>query len=94
MFASHGAKVLAADLDGAKADGVAAEIRAAGGQAAAFAGDVTAPDFAAACVRAALAAFGGDSIDILVNNAGVQGGAGGRAWRPRASEAAEPRTKK
>ena len=71
LFASHGARVLVADLDGEKAESVAAEIAAAGvGGAAAFAGDVTAPEFAPRCVRAALDAFGGGSIDILVNNAG------------------------
>jgi 3-oxoacyl-[acyl-carrier protein] reductase len=66
-----------ADLDGPKADGVVADITAAGGRAASFAGDVTAPEFARACIAAALAAFGGDSIDILVNNAGAPGGRAG-----------------
>lgn len=75
LFASHGARVLVADLDGEKARSVAAEINssAAGGgagKAAAFAGDVTDAAFAPKCVRAALDAFGGESIDILVNNAG------------------------
>lgn len=70
LFASHGARVLVADLDGPKAAGVVGEIRAAGGDAASFAGDVTDPAFPPACVRAALDAFGGESIDILVNNAG------------------------
>jgi 3-oxoacyl-[acyl-carrier protein] reductase len=73
LFASHGARVLVADLDGPKAEGVAASIRAGGGHAASFAGDVTDPAFAPACVRAALDAFGGGSIDILVNNAGENG---------------------
>ena len=72
LFASHGARVLVADLDGEKAKSVAAEITSAGvGKAAAFAGDVTDAAFAPACVRAALDAFGAESIDILVNNAGA-----------------------
>ena len=73
LFSAHGARVLVADLDGPKAEAVAASIRAGGGTAAAFAGDVTDPAFAPACVKAALDAFGGGSIDILVNNAGVRG---------------------
>ena len=73
LFASHGAVVLVADLDGDKARSVAAEINSAAGgviKAAAFAGDVTDAEFAPKCVRAALDAFGGESVDILVNNAG------------------------
>ena len=88
LYASHGARVLVADLDGEKAKGVAAEINASGGpgKAAAFAGDVTDAEFAPKCVRAALDAFGGESIDILVNNAGeFFGEAGGRATEFRFS---------
>ena len=75
--------MLVADLDGGKAESVAAEINnAAGGagKAAAFAGDVTAPEFAPKCVRAALDAFGGESIDILVNNAGEEKKSGEEVW--------------
>lgn len=49
---------------------VAEEIRRDGGEAAALAGDVTADDFPARCVKAAVDSFG--TIDILVNNAGTQ----------------------
>ncbi len=48
---------------------VAEEIRRDGGKAAALAGDVTADDFPARCVAAAVDKFG--TIDILVNNAGA-----------------------
>ena len=47
---------------------VAADIRAAGGQAISFAGDVTAEEFAHNAVQATLAEF--EAVDILVNNAG------------------------
>lgn len=69
--------MLVADLDGEKAQSVAAEINKTGvGRASAFVGDVTSPGFAPECVRAALDAFGGGSIDILVNNAGELRGCG------------------
>ena len=88
LFASHGALVLVADLDGEKARSVAAEINAAGvGKAAAFAGDVTDAAFAPKCVQAALDAFGGESIDILVNNAGEFSSKEGRRVRGGGGEA-------
>ncbi|KAK9838142.1 hypothetical protein WJX81_003650 [Elliptochloris bilobata] len=68
LFAQQGARVLVTDLDGAKAEQVAEEIRRDGGEAAALAGDVTAEEFPARCVKAAVDSFG--TIDILVNNAG------------------------
>lgn len=68
LFAEHGAKVVVTDLDAAKANQVAGEIRKAGGQAIAVSGDVTAEDFPGKCVKATVDAFGG--IDILINNAG------------------------
>ena len=49
---------------------MAEEIRRDGGEAAALAGDVTADDFPACCVKAAVDKFG--TIDILVNNAGAR----------------------
>lgn len=73
-LAARGAKVVVNDLghDGvppASALAVVEEIRASGGEALAYAADVT--DFAAveAMVASALAAWG--RIDILVNNAGL-----------------------
>ncbi|MEI7764326.1 MAG: SDR family NAD(P)-dependent oxidoreductase [Comamonadaceae bacterium] len=77
-LAARGAKVLVNDLGGARdgsggsvsaAEAVAAEIRAAGGEALANGASVT--DFAAvqAMVQQAMTAWG--RVDILVNNAGI-----------------------
>lgn len=49
---------------------VAAGIRSRGGEAISLAGDVTAEEFPARCVKAAVEAFG--AIDILINNAGTR----------------------
>jgi len=68
-LARHGAKVVVNDLDQAPGDAVAAEIRAAGGEAVAVNGDVTAPGFADSFVGAAIEKLGG--LDIIVNNAGM-----------------------
>ncbi|CAL8464475.1 g4010 [Coccomyxa elongata] len=68
LFAQQGARLMVTDLDAAKADQVAAEIRSQGGEAISLAGDVTAEDFPARCVKATVDAFG--TIDILINNAG------------------------
>jgi NAD(P)-dependent dehydrogenase (short-subunit alcohol dehydrogenase family) len=78
LLASRGAAVLVNDVgcapEGHGAAGQFAQetvdaIRAAGGQAAANAQDVSAPGAAEAIVGAALSAFG--RLDILVNNAGI-----------------------
>ncbi|TDF83823.1 SDR family NAD(P)-dependent oxidoreductase [Pseudomonas sp. H9] len=68
QLAAYGAKLVVNDLDQAPADEVVAEIRAAGGEAVACVGSVTAPDFADRFVATAVKSFGG--IDIIVNNAG------------------------
>lgn len=72
-LARHGARVLVNDLhEGNASSGALAvveEIRGAGGQALAFAGDVTRFDQMEALVGLALQAWG--RVDILVNNAGV-----------------------
>jgi 3-oxoacyl-[acyl-carrier protein] reductase len=67
-LASQGASVVINDLDDAPAQEVVAEIRAAGGQAVACVGSVTAPDFAERFVGTAVSEFKG--LDIIVNNAG------------------------
>jgi 3-oxoacyl-[acyl-carrier protein] reductase len=67
-LARHGAKVVVNDLDEAPGDAVAAEIKAAGGEAIAVNGSVTADGFADRFVGAAMDKFGG--LDIIVNNAG------------------------
>ena len=67
-LASEGAKVVVNDLDAGPAEDTIAKIRALGSNAVSCTGDVTAPDFGARIVKAALDEFGG--IDIIVNNAG------------------------
>jgi len=66
-FAARGAKVAVADLDGAKAAAVAAEVQAVGGVALAIAADAGKPAGIEAMIGGAVAAFGG--LDILHNNA-------------------------
>ncbi|WP_137921349.1 SDR family NAD(P)-dependent oxidoreductase [Hydrogenophaga sp. 2FB] len=67
-LASEGARVVVNDLDAAPAEDVVAEIRAAGGDAVACVGSVTAPDFADRFVGTAVNTY--KSLDIIVNNAG------------------------
>ena len=67
-LAAEGARVVVNDLDDTPANEVVAEIRAAGGEAIAYNGDVTAPDFGDRFVAAAMETYGG--LDIIVNNAG------------------------
>lgn len=69
VMGREGAQVVCADLDGARAQATATQIVASGGQALAFAGDVTQPDDCAALVAAAVERFG--KLDILVNNVGI-----------------------
>lgn len=68
-LAAIGYAVLVNDLSQARADGVAAEIRAAGGIAAAKAGDVSSEADVAAIHQAAVASHG--EVGLLVNNAGI-----------------------
>jgi NAD(P)-dependent dehydrogenase (short-subunit alcohol dehydrogenase family) len=67
-FGAHGARVLVNDV-GDAARVVADEIRAAGGTAAASAGDVSDWAYAESLVQAAVHEFG--TLDALVNNAGI-----------------------
>ena len=67
-LASEGAKLVVNDLDAAPGDAVAAEIKAAGGEAVAVNGSVSEAGFADRFVGAALSNFEG--LDIIVNNAG------------------------
>ncbi len=78
FFAAEGAKVVVNDLGGANdgvgsdatpAEEVAAEIRAAGGEAIANADDVCDWNGAERLVNAAIEHFG--DLDVLVNNAGI-----------------------
>jgi len=68
-LAKEGAKVVVADIQEAEAQKVAADIKAAGGEAIAVAVDVISPEKTQAMAAAALKAYG--RIDILVNNAGI-----------------------
>jgi NAD(P)-dependent dehydrogenase (short-subunit alcohol dehydrogenase family) len=78
LFAKEGAKVVVNDVGGARdgkgtdaraADAVVAEIKAAGGEAAANYDSVTTAAGAAGLVKTATDAFG--RVDVLVNNAGI-----------------------
>ncbi len=69
MFAAEGAKVVVADVSQSAAEAVAANIRAAGGQAVAVVVDVSKEADARRMVDEAVAAFG--RIDVLYNNAGI-----------------------
>ncbi len=67
-FADEGAAVMAADLDGKAAMGLADEIEADGGSAIGIGADITKRAEIDAMVAAAIERFG--RIDVLVNNAG------------------------
>ena len=67
-LAEAGAAVVAAARSD-RADGVAADIRAAGGRSVGVSVDVTEPRLVEAMVRTALDEYG--RIDVLVNNAGI-----------------------
>jgi 3-oxoacyl-[acyl-carrier protein] reductase len=68
LFAQHGAKVLASDIDPHPSDEVVRAIQKASGEAISVAGDITAKGFPEQLVKAAVDKLGG--LDILVNNAG------------------------
>jgi 3-oxoacyl-[acyl-carrier protein] reductase len=68
-FAAAGAKVVVANRTGAKAESVAAEIVAAGGQAIGVQVDVSVGRDVRRMVAAAVEHYGG--VDILFNNAGI-----------------------
>jgi NAD(P)-dependent dehydrogenase (short-subunit alcohol dehydrogenase family) len=69
LLSKLGAKVVVNDLDAARAESVAEEIRAAGGEAIGVAASVTDTGQVAAMVDRAMADWG--RVDILVNNAGI-----------------------
>lgn len=68
-FAKEGARVLVAGFPEDPVEEVAEEIRKAGGEAAAFSGDVSLEDNASRCVASAVNQWG--KLDILINNAGT-----------------------
>lgn len=69
LFAGEGAHVYVADIDGAAAEAVAAEIRASGGSATAVAADVSRGQDVLAMFRTVQQAHG--KLDVVVNNAGL-----------------------
>jgi NAD(P)-dependent dehydrogenase (short-subunit alcohol dehydrogenase family) len=69
LFAGEGARVGVLDLDAARAEAVAAEIEAAGGEAVAVAADVSSAGDVRAAVEAVAGAF--RALHVLYNNAGV-----------------------
>ncbi len=73
-FAREGASVVVADVDGDRATAVADAIAADGGEASAFAVDVTDEERVAALVADAERRYG--PVDVLVNNAAVNERAG------------------
>jgi NAD(P)-dependent dehydrogenase (short-subunit alcohol dehydrogenase family) len=68
-FAREGARLLLAGLPSDPVQDVAAAIVSAGGETAAYQGDLAEEADASACVEAAVQRFG--RIDVLINNAGV-----------------------
>ena len=77
-FAKVGARVVAADIDGAAAEAVAETIRTAGGEAIGLTTDVSDAASTQAMADAAYQAFGG--IDILINNASLMSVLPRRSW--------------
>lgn len=71
QLAQRSARILIADIHQERADATAGEVRAAGGTAQVFIGDVSDPKQVEAMINTAVQAWGG--IDLLVNNAGVAG---------------------
>src|SRR6266566_3506670 len=71
LFASEGAAVMIADINGPAAQAVATSIQAEGGRATWTEADVTSGASAEQMVQATLNSFG--RVDILFNNAGIEG---------------------
>ncbi|HZJ27385.1 MAG TPA: glucose 1-dehydrogenase [Acidimicrobiia bacterium] len=69
LFASHGARVVVADLVAEDGEAAVAAIRGAGGEAVFVHTDVSRADQAETMVRAAVDTFGG--LHVLYNNAGI-----------------------
>ena len=69
LFAREGARVLAADINGAAAEETAANVIVGGGVCEAHAVDVVVPEQVRAMIERAREAYG--RVDILCNNAGI-----------------------
>ncbi len=77
-FAKAGARVLAADVDGAAAKSVAAAFQAQGLQVVGTETDIASEDSTRAMAKAALDQFG--SIEVLINNASLMSVLARRSW--------------
>ena len=77
-FAKVGARVVAADVDGAAAKSVADALSAKGLQVVACATDIASEESTKAMAQAALDRFGG--IDVLINNASLMSVLPRRSW--------------
>jgi len=69
LFAREGARIVVCDIDGAAAEGTAAAVSMAGGQALAAVGDVAMEADVARMVQEGVRRFG--ALHVLYNNAGV-----------------------
>jgi len=69
LFAREGARVVVVDVNDAAGEAVAAELKAAGGEALYVHADVSKAADAEAMIRAAEESFG--KLDVLFNNAGI-----------------------
>ncbi|WP_354685789.1 SDR family oxidoreductase [Cupriavidus necator] len=74
LFAAQGARVVVGARRQAELDSLVAQIREAGGDAVALAGDVRSEDYASALVALAVERYG--RLDIAFNNAGTLGEGG------------------
>lgn len=74
LFAAQGARVVVGARRQAELDSLVAQIREAGGDAVALAGDVRSEDYAGALVALAVERYG--RLDIAFNNAGTLGEGG------------------
>ncbi|KJK21516.1 SDR family oxidoreductase [Cupriavidus sp. 2MCAB6] len=74
LFAAEGARVVVGARRASELDQLVSEIHAAGGEAAALAGDVRSEDYARALVALAVERYG--RLDIAFNNAGTLGEGG------------------
>jgi 3-oxoacyl-[acyl-carrier protein] reductase len=77
-FAKAGARVVAADIDGAAAKSVAAALAAQGLEALGLETDIAGEASTQAMAQAALDRFG--TIDVLVNNASLMSVLARRSW--------------
>jgi NAD(P)-dependent dehydrogenase (short-subunit alcohol dehydrogenase family) len=77
-FAAAGARLVLADVDGAKVAAVAEALASSGTEVVAMATDVSRADDVAELRDAALAKFG--AVHVLCNNAGVMGPVGDPLW--------------